>query len=436
MSRARRNVDKLLSLDEDLPASSHMLLFLIAGIIITFIFFANVTYLDELTRGAGEVVPSQDVQIISNLEGGIVEEIFVRTDDEVKKGEPLMRLRDVNAISEFESNKARVLGLQAAIVRLTAESAGETVLAFPEELVINAPEAVAEEKKAFQANRQQIQGQLNILEDQQLQREQEVNETRTAIRGVQEQITLIKSERDQIMPAVQRGSLPQFELVELEQRLAQKQAELDSLQSSLPRLRTAVEEARKRKQDLLDTAKAQAQAELSEKTAEVLSIEKKLVALEDRKIRTEIISPVHGIVKNIKVTTLGGVVKPGEDIIEIVPKDDRLVIEARIKPEDVGFLKQGQDAVIKLTSYDFTIYGGLSGTLTDISADTIKTDEGESFYRARIETDRTSLSYKGQELAIRPGMQASVDIVTGRKSIMDYILKPIHKTISGSLRER
>ena len=433
---SQESVERLLSLQDDLPMSKHLILFAITGIITTFIIWANIAALDELTRGQGEVIPSKEVQVISNLEGGIVEALLVKEDDEVEKGEILMRLRDVSATSDLESNEVRVNGLRAAIARLQAEAESSSSIAFGQVLLDKAPAAIAEQKRVFLANKQQLDTQLRILDDQLRQRRQEIVELRTRMSGVNEQITMTVQEKNQIEPAVERGSLPQLDLLRVEQRLGEQQSELASLKSSLPRLQSAVAEAERRKQDLISTARAEAQAELAEKFAEMSTLEKTLGALEDRKVRTEITSPVDGIIKNIAVTTIGGVVKPGENIIEVVPKDDKLVIEARIKPEDVAFLVRGQEAVVKITAYDFAIYGGLAGQLIDISADTIKTDDGESFYRARIETVEPTLYHKGQELPIRPGMQASVDIVTGNKTIMDYILKPIIKTLKGALRER
>lgn len=436
MIQSENNADRLLALDDDLPLSKHILLFSIVACIVCFIIWANIAALDELTRGQGEVIPSREVQVISNLEGGIVEELLVRKDDEVVKGQTIMRLRDITANSELASNETRVLGLRASIARLQAEAAGETSISFSEEVITSAPDAVAEQKRVFLANKQQLDSQLKLLNDQLRQRRQEIVELNTRIQGVRDQIALTLQEKNQIEPAVRRGSLPQLDLLRIDQRLGEQEAELKSFQSSLPRLRSAVAEAQSRKEDLISTARAEAQEQLAEQFGEMSTIEQTLGALTDRKVRTEIKSPVDGIIKNIAVTTIGGVVQPGEDIIEIVPKDDKLVIEARIKPEDVAFLTPGQEAVVKLTAYDFSIYGGLSGELIDISADTIKTEEGDSFYRARIETKEPTLYHKGEALPIRPGMQASVDVITGNKTIMDYILKPIIKTLQGSLRER
>ena len=188
--------------------------------------------------------------------------------------------------------------------------------------------------------------------------------------------------------------------------------------------------------EIESAARAQAQTELAAATAEMNSIGQTLTALTDRKTRTEIRSPVNGTVKDIKVTTVGGVVKPGADLMEIVPRDDQLIVEARIRPADIAFLHPGQKAVVKLTAYDYSIYGGLTGELVDISADTITNEKGETFYRVRIRTPQTFLKRKGEVLDIIPGMVASVDILTGKKTVMQYLLKPFIKTLDVAMRER
>ncbi|HCK32455.1 MAG TPA: HlyD family type I secretion periplasmic adaptor subunit, partial [Rhodospirillaceae bacterium] len=268
------------------------------------------------------------------------------------------------------------------------------------------------------------------------QRRQEVVEINTRIQGMSDQIALAQQEKSQIEPAVRKGSLPQLELLKLDQRLSELRSELNAMESSLPRARSAIGEVQRRLDDLVSSAKADAQKELTEKLAEMQTIDKTLSALEDRKVRTDIRSPVAGIIKDLKVTTIGGVVQPGQDLIEIVPLDDKLLVEAQVKPSDIAFLYPGQDAMVKITAYDFSIYGGLKGELVDISADTIQDQEGNSFYRVRVRTNETSLKRKGEVLPIIPGMVASVDILTGKKTVMEYLIKPFIKTLKNSMNER
>lgn len=430
--------DKLLVTDDDLPLSRFIFFFFLIGIVIVFIVWANWAQLDEITRGQGRVIPSSQVQIIQHQEGGTVQELLTREGDTVEAGQVLMRLSNVGASSELGSTEVRTRGLKAKIIRLQAEAEGKDVLEFPEDIIKQSPRAVQEELNTFRANKTQIQSQTSVLESQLQQRRAEVNEINTKIRDLNRVISLTNEEMSMIRPLVQRGSAPRRDLLQLEQTLAQQRSELNSLRASLPRAQSAIREAQARLDDILTTFQTDAQNELGNTDIELSALEQQLPALQDIKLRTEIRSPVRGIVKDIRVQTGdgSGVIRPGEPIMEIVPLDDQLVIEARIKPSDVAFLFPGQDAIVKITAYDFSIYGGLKGKLTDISADTITDEQGESFYEIQITTDQNSIFRNGRDHPIIPGMVASVDILTGEKTVMEFIMKPIFKTWNQALNER
>ncbi len=422
--------------DDDLPLSKHLLLLSIATFICIFIVWANFAALDEVTRGDGKVIPSSDVQSLQSLDAGTVEEFLVREGDIVKAGQILVRLNAIEASSDLSSNKVRYLGLLASITRLQAEAEGKTTIAFPDAVMQGVPQSVTEELNTFRANRVSIQGQLNVLEQQLSQREQEVRELNTRINDTRGVISLQKQEVAIIRPLVQRGSAPKLELLQLERTIKEKNAELNSYLSSLPRVKSSIKEAKARIEEVKTNMKAQSQAELSAKIIEMNEIKERLSGLEERKGRTELRSPVHGTIQEITVNTIGGVVRPGEDLIKIVPKDDQLIVEAKIRPSDRAFIFPGQKAVIKITAYDFSIYGGLDGELIDISADTVEDEEGNSFYRVRLRTYETELKRKGEVLPITTGMVASVDILTGQKTIMQYLLKPFIKTLDNAMNER
>jgi adhesin transport system membrane fusion protein len=239
-----------------------------------------------------------------------------------------------------------------------------------------------------------------------------------------------------IKPLVEKGSAPRRDLLQMEQQMAQHTTELNGLRAALPRARAAIAEAQARLSDAVTQMKATAQSELAQTQIEMQTIGQTLGALEDRKDRTEIRSPVDGVVKDFKINTVGGVVKPGDDVVEIVPSDDQLVVEARVRPADIAFIYPGQKATVKLTAYDFAIYGGLPAEVVDISADTITNEKGESFYRVKVRTNVTTLKHDGRELPIIPGMVATIDILTGHRTVMEYMLKPFIKTLSSSLGER
>ena len=417
----------------------HALLLLIGIVFLTFIVWANLASVEEVTRGTGSVIPSSQVKMIQNLEGGIIDEMMVREGQSVKKGDVLVRMRNVQASSDLNSSENRYLGLKAIVQRLRAESEGADFVEFTDDVIKGVPESVENERATFTAKRSQTRSQLSVLEQQLSQRNQEVAELNRRVSDSQRVLSLSRQEMDMLRPAVQRGAAPEMELLQLERAIAEQEAELNGLRLALPRARSAVSEAQQRIEEVKSTAKADAQRELAERIVEMNSIRENLSALEDRKDRTQITSPVDGTVVNIKFNTQGGVVQPGEQIMEVVPAGEDLLIEANIQPSDIAFLYPGQDAVIKITAYDYTIYGSLDGEVENISASTIIEQKGgqeEEFYQIRVRTDQNTLEHNGENLLIKPGKQAQVDVLTGEKTVMDYILKPFKKASSSALRER
>lgn len=422
--------------EEEISTSSRVLLYGILAFFVAFSVWAHYAKLDEVTRGMGRVVPSSEIQILQSLEGGIVEEFLVREGDDVKAGQDLIRLRDVAATSDFEATSKRYLSLLAKATRLRGQTEGLGAPQFSEELLREVPNSVREELDTFNAQRLQLDTQIQVLERQHEQKLRELAEMQSRIKDINGVIKLSREELDMISPLVERGSAPRVELLQLERGLKEREGELNSVQQSLPRAEAAVKEVEAKIEQIKNGAKAQAQQELATTTIELNSIKESLTGLKDRQSRTAIKSPVMGTIKDLKVNTVGGVVGPGEDLVEIVPKDDQLIIEAKIRPQDIAFLHPAQKAVIKITAYDYSIYGGLNGEVVDISADTIMDERGETFYRVRIRTEETALKRRGKVLPIIPGMVASVDILTGQKTVAQYILKPILKTVSESLSER
>jgi adhesin transport system membrane fusion protein len=422
--------------DEDMPLSRHLLLVAITAFFVLFVIWANLATLDEISRGEGKIIPSSDIQAVQVIESGIVEEFLAKEGDEVDAGQVIVRLSDIEASSDLGANRARYLGLMASIARLQAEAEGKPSIEFPKEVMEGAPGSVTEEMNAFTANQQQIISQTNIFQQQLMQREQEERELTGRISDLRGVIALQREEKNMIAPLVARGSAPKLELLQLDRTIKEKSTELNSAQSSLPRVQSSINEARARIKDIETTARAKAQMELSAKLIEMNEIKERLGALSERKTRTEIKSPVRGTIQEITVNTVGGVAKAGEDIVRIVPRDDQLIVEAKIKPSDRAFIYPGQAAMIKLSAYDFSIYGGLKGEVVDISADTIEDEKGNMWFRVRLRTFDTQLKRKDQILPIVPGMVATADILTGKKTVMQYMLKPIMKTMDIAFTER
>lgn len=436
LDTAAAHADKFFTTDEELPLSQHILLMSIAAFVFVFILWANFASLDEVTRGDGKVIPSQDIQIIQHQEGGIVREFLVKEGEDVEAGQILVRLSDVGATSELSASQKRYLGLKAKSERLRAEAEGKAAPEFSDEVMKGVPDSVKEEMDAFRANQQNMASQSMVLQQQLTQREQEINELNTRIRDLREVIRISQEERNMIAPLVERGSAPKMELLQLDRGLKERQTELNSLNNSLPRAQAAANEAKARMSELQSSMRAQAQTELSATQIEMGTIKETLSALSDRQKRTEIRSPVAGIVKDMKFGTVGAVIQPGQDVLEIVPRDDQLLIEARVRPSDIAFLHPGQKTVVKVTAYDYTIYGGLKGELVDISADSITNEKGETFYRVRVRTPETFLKRHGERFEIIPGMVATVDILTGKKTVMEYILKPLIRSLGNAMHER
>ncbi len=427
----------LLITDSDLPVRAHFILLGIILFCLCFFIWACWATLDEVTRAQGKIIPSTETKTIQSLEGGIVEEFLVREGEQVAKGQTLLRLRDIEATSDLGTNEQRYMGTLASIARLQAQVEGLSAPDFPQEVMEKAPQSVTEELNAFKANRMQMDSQRLVLEQQLSQRRQEVREITTRISDTRGLLSIAREEKAMIAPLVEKGSAPRMELLQLDRSIKERQTELNTSLTSLPRARSAVEEAEARLAELKNNAAAEAQTELAAKTVELNSLRETLTALQDRKTRTEMISPVDGFVQDIKVNTIGGVVQPGEDVIQIVPLDENLLVEAQIRPDDIGFLHPGMKAVVKITAYDYSIYGGLEGKLLDISPDSFQDEQGNIYFRARIETFENQLKPKGnKKFPIKVGMQTSVDILTGEKTVMAYILKPLRKTLDNAMNER
>jgi adhesin transport system membrane fusion protein len=436
MGRLTARAVRFFDVDDQLPLSKHLLLVSITAFFLLFIVWANLASLDEVTRGMGKIIPSSEVQALQSLDPGIVEEFLVKEGDSVERGQVLVRLRDIEASSDLEANRARYLGFLASITRLQAEAEGRKDVDFPDEVKKDAADSVKEEMNAFRANMLQLEGQMNVLQKQLDQREQELDELNTRIGDLQGVVRLLREEQEMIKPLVERGSAPEIELLQLKRGIKEKMTELNSLTSSAPRIKSAIDEAKARMEEVQQNVRAEAQERLAEQSNQLNEIRERLSGLRERKGRKEITSPVSGTIQELTINTIGGVVRAGEDLIKIVPRDDQLIVEGRVNPSDRAFIYPGQQAVIKLTAYDFSIYGGLKGELLDISADTFEDENGNPYYRVRLRTHETELKRKGEVLPIIPGMIASVDILTGKKTVMQYLLKPFVKTMDNAMNER
>lgn len=416
------------------PRTKILLIAVLLFFVAIFVWAKNAN-IDEVTRGSGKVIPSSQIQIVQNLEGGIVKEIAVREGQMVEKGQILLRIDDTGFAASYGEKKAQYYSLMAQIARLSAEAEGRA-LEFPPELLAEARELTVDARKLFKARNAELKSQLAILKDQLSQRKQELDELRGKVRQLNSSLALVLEEYDLTEPLVRKGIVPKINAIRLKRQISDIEGEISGSTLAIPRAKTAIREAGRRIEEKYLNFRSEARRELSQRQADFTQVEQSITAAKDRVVRTDIRSPVKGIVKQLKIRTIGGVVRPGMDLVEIVPLDDTLLVEVRIKPADVAFLRPGQEAIVKLTAYDFSIYGGLPAKLERISADTIVDEQGDSYYQIIVRTDKNHIVHRGQTLPIIPGMVASIDTITGQKTILDYLLKPILKTRARALTER
>ena len=414
---------------------AYILSLLIVSLFVLLVIWANFAILDEVTRGSGKIVPSQRVQEIQNLEGGILQEIVVTEGQIVKPGDLLVRLDNEVAQSQFRDASNRLLENKATIACIEAELNGTEVV-MPREVLDQAPEVAADQVERFQARQEQHAIELDILLKQKEQKEQEVQEMLGRKGQLEQSLGIAVEQLNIARPLMKKEVYPKVEYLELKNNVVRLQGDIQALRLGLPRVRKAAEEIEQKISQTDAQHRSKLLEEVSKLRSELNTLTETLSAGEDRVVRTELRSPVLGSVKRILINTLGGVVKPGESIMEVVPIDKSLLVEARVRPADIAFLRPEQKAIVKFTAYDYSIFGGLEGVVTQISADTIEDDRGEIFYLVKLRTNGNSISYKGEELPIITGMTTEVDILTGKKSVLSYLLKPIMKAKQKALRER
>lgn len=384
--------DRRGSLEE--TSSSRTLLYAVTLFLTLAAVWAHFAVLDEITSGLGKVIPSSQVQTIQNLEGGILSELSVREGDVVKKDQTLLRIDDTKFVSSYKEGRARYLALLAANARLQAQTTGSRPV-FSKEIRDEAPESVKIESALFDS-------QMKSLD--------------AALDSVKRSYKLAKEELDRTMPLVQKGAVSEVEILRLQRQVNELQGQIE---------------------DKRNKFRADAQSQLNNNQLDIAGLEQTNISSADRVSRTIVRSPVHGVIKKINVITIGGIIQPGMDIMEIVPIEENLLIEAKVRPADIAFLRPGQDATVKITAYDFSIYGGIRGKLEHISADTIIDEkQGESYFLIRVRTDANFVKSGDKQLPIIPGMTASVEILTGQKSVLSYLLKPFLKAKEKALRER
>lgn len=414
-------------------------LYVFGALIITFVVWASLTQVEEVSRGVGKVIPVSKTQIIQSSEPGIVQDIAVQIGQVVKRGDLLISLDDTMTTSSLGEAKARARSLRAQVTRLELEQRSDFNAEFPcpAEVAEFAMEVCENEARLLRARAETYDNKHSVLEERYQQRLREIAETRENIARLQTNLEITRQEEAILTPIVARKLAAKTDLLRVQKEVADTEGQLKLLAETLGRTERAANEAQLQVAELKLQTQQEALAAKTEALSQLSVIEETIRGAESRVSNTEIRSPVDGIVNTLEVNTVGAYVNAGAVVAGIVPTSDELLVEARLSPSDVAFVRPGQHALIKITAYDFTIYGGLDGVVENVSADSlVDQDKGEAYYQVRVRTTAAALEKDGNSYAISPGMVASVDIITGKKSILAYLLKPIIKARTEALRER
>ncbi|MDR9860365.1 MULTISPECIES: HlyD family type I secretion periplasmic adaptor subunit [Pseudomonas] len=424
------------ALIEDAPRVVRLTIWAIIGFFVFLMLWANFAVIDEVTKGDGKAIPSSKIQKIQNLEGGIVAELFVKEGQIVEAGAPLIRLDDTRFASNVGETEADRQSMLLRVERLSAE-VDDRPLNFPEDVVKAVPGQAKSEESLYISRRQQLHDEIGGLQEQLIQRQQELREFTSKQAQYRQQLGLQRQEINMSEPLVAQGAVSPVEVLRLKRAEVETRGQLDATTLAIPRAESAIKEVQRKIDETRGKFRSEALTQLNEARTDLNKAQATGKALEDRVSRTLVTSPVRGIVNKLLVNTIGGVIQPGSDMVEIVPLDDTLLVEAKIRPQDIAFLHPGQEAIVKFTAYDYTIYGGLKAQLEQIGADTI-TDEDKktTYYIIKVRTERSHLGTDEKPLLIIPGMVASVDIITGKKSVLSYLLKPIIRARAEALHER
>jgi membrane fusion protein, adhesin transport system len=394
--------------------------------------WAALAHVDEVTRGDARVIPSRQLQVVQSLDGGVVAEILVREGQVVDAGQLLLRVEEVRAAAGVRESAATGITLRARAARLRALAEGKPFEP-PAAKDDDERRVVEEERRIYASRLSELQTQLAVVRQQIAQRQQEQNEAQAKRTAAQRSLELAQQELAQTKPLLASGAVSQVDILRLERDITKARGETEAATAQIARAGAAIGESQRKVQEAELTFRNEARVELAEASGKLSALTENAVGLADKVAKSQIKSPVRGRVQRLLANTVGGVVQPGKDIVEIVPLDDTLVLEARVHPKDIAFIRPDQLATVKFSAYDFSIYGGLEAKVENISPDTVLDDKGNAFYLVRVRTAKAGFN---DALPIIPGMTAEVDVLTGNKSVLSYLLKPVLKVRDGALRER
>jgi adhesin transport system membrane fusion protein len=414
------------------PVRARVLLRALGVILVVLLLWSAFAEVDEMTRGNGKVIPSSQLQVIQSLDGGIVSEILVRQGQIVQKGQLLLKIDETRFVSSLRENRAEYLSLLAKAARLTALAEGKP-FALPPEVEKEFPQIALQERSLYEQRRLELEAQISIARQQMSQRNQELVEVRARRDSAARTLDFTQQELNATKPLLGSGAVSEVEIIRLERDVGRSRGDRDQAAAQMSRIGAAISEASHKIEEVELTFRNEARTQLADVSGKLNSLSASSDTLTDRVKLSSVKSPVKGTVKRLMFNTVGGVIQPGNPIIEIVPFEDTLLLEANVQPKDIAFLSPGQKAIVRFTAYDFSIYGGLDAVVEQIGADTITDEKGNAFYVVRVRTLKPSL---GADLPIIPGMVAEVDIKTGQKSVLSYILRPVLRAKAHALTER
>ncbi|MDX8470405.1 HlyD family type I secretion periplasmic adaptor subunit [Mesorhizobium sp. VK23B] len=421
------------------PLFASASVYIIGALFVAFTAWASFAEVDEIARGDGKVIPASKTQIIQASEAGVVQEIAVKIGQTVRKNDLIIRLDNTGNTSSLGEEQAKARALQARIARLKYEQAGNLEGAFPcpSDIQKIAPEICDNEQKLLVARRDNFQVKLSVLKSRLDQREKELDEATANSDRLSKSLAVSDQETALVEPMVKKGLMAKTEQIRVEREQTDLRGQLNLAGETIKKSKAAITEAQLQVDELGLQLQQEALSDLTQALADLSVVDETIRGATDKVARTDIRSPVDGIVNTLDVNTLGAFVQPGAVVAGIVPTSETLLVEARVSPRDVAFIQPDQDALIKVTAYDFSIFGGIEGKVSNITADSLVDQKtGEPYYQVRVATEKSTLQRNGKTYSIIPGMICSVDIKTGRKTILNYLLKPINKARQEAMSER
>jgi membrane fusion protein, adhesin transport system len=402
------------------------------AVVVLLLIWASWAQVDEVTKGEAKVISSRQLQLVQSLDGGVVSAILVREGQVVEEGQVLLRIDETRANSGARENAAQGFALQARLARLRALAEGVDFKP-PKYTSTEDERIVAEERNLYQNRTLELANLISINQQQLAQRQQELSEMRARHASAERGLALAQNELNRTRPLLASGAVSEVDIIKLDREVSQRRGEMEQAAAQIMRSQAAIGEAQRKLRETELSFRNDARKELAENLGRLNALNESAVALNDKVDKSQIKSPVRGRVQRVLTNTVGGVVQAGKDLVEIVPLDDKLVLEAKVNPRDIAFIHPGQSASVKFTAYDSSIYGGMDATVENISPDTVVDEKGNAFYLVRVQTKQSQL---GKSMPIIPGMTAEVDVLTGKKSVLSYLLKPVLKVKQNALRER